>query len=83
LKKTETKKYREAVCRLLECKFQQIDGDGNCFFAAISTCMAHFKENPLFISATELRASVVAWLVECEVCTPPLIQLKPPYTTLL
>ena len=69
-KKSETRKYRDAVCLLLQCKFKSIAPNGNCFFAAVSTCFAHLID-PLTISATDLRAQVVAWLVECEVGVPP------------
>ena len=69
-KKSESRKYRDAVCELLQCKYEAIAPDGNCFFAAVSTCFAHLND-PLTISATDLRAEVVAWLVECEVGVPP------------
>ena len=69
-KKSETRKYRDAVCLLLQCKFKSIAPNGNCFFAAVSTCFAHLND-PLTISAMDLRAEVVAWLVECEVGVPP------------
>ncbi len=75
-KQNETKKYREAICSLFECKYEAVAMDGNCFFAAVSTCLAHFKD-PVRISAADLRARVVAWLVECKVRVP-----INPYTTL-
>ena len=68
--KSETRKYRDAVCQLLQCNFKAVAPDGNCLFAAVSTCFAHLND-PLTISATDLRAEVVAWLVECEVGVPP------------
>jgi hypothetical protein len=69
-KKSETRKYRDAVCKLFQCKYEAIAPDGNCFFGAVSACFAHLQE-PLTISATDLRAKVVAWLVECKVRVPP------------
>ena len=69
-KKNETRKYRDAVCKLLQCKYEAIAPDGNCFFAAVSACFEHLQY-PLTISATDLRARVVAWLVECKVRVPP------------
>ena len=69
-KKNETRKYRDAVCNLWGLKYEAVAMDGNCFFAAVSTCFAHLHD-PLTISATELRATVVAWLVECQVGVPP------------
>jgi hypothetical protein len=76
-KKSETKKYREAVCQLLKCQTKAVAPDGNCFFAAVSTCLAHLPY-PLTISAQELRARVAAWLEECKVPINPIN----PYTTL-
>jgi hypothetical protein len=74
-KRNETRKYRDAVCLSLECKFAPIDPDGNCFFAAVSTAMAHFYDKPLRITAQDLRARVVAWLIDCKV------RALPPTTT--
>jgi hypothetical protein len=87
-KKSETRKYRDAVCTMFRFKFQPIAGDGNCFFAAVSTAMAHFNEDAVVIPATDLRTRVVTWLVDSKVCTPHLTpyttlhHLTPPYTTL-
>ena len=39
-KRTETRRYREAVCYAFNLHYKQIDGDGNCFFAS---CGAAFK----------------------------------------
>jgi len=69
-KKNETRKYRDAVCRFLQCKYEAIAPDGNCFFASVSACF-ELLQVPLTISATDLRARVVAWLVECKVRVPP------------
>jgi len=78
-KRHETKKYRDGVCRSLECKFAPIDPDGNCFFAAVSTAMAHFYDQPLSITALDLRARVVAWLIDCKVrALPPTHHHTPP-----
>ena len=74
-KRNETRKYRDGVCRSLECKFAPIDPDGNCFFAAVSIAMAHFFDKPLSITAQDLRARVVAWLIDCKV------RALPPTTT--
>ena len=69
-KKSETRRYRDAVCHLLQLKYEAIAPDGNCFFAAVSTCFADLNDQ-LLISATDLRTDVVAWLVECKVRVPP------------
>ena len=74
-KRHETKKYRDGVCLSLNCKFAPIDPDGNCFFAAVSTAMAHFYDQPLCITAQDCRARVVAWLIDCKV------RALPPTTT--
>jgi hypothetical protein len=74
-KRHETKKYRDGVCLSLNCKFAPIDPDGNCFFAAVSTAMAHFYDQPLCITAQDCRARVVAWLNDCKV------RALPPTTT--
>jgi hypothetical protein len=66
-KRHETKKYRDGVCLSLNCKFAPIDPDGNCFFAAVSSAMAHFYDQPLCITAQDCRARVVAWLNDCKV----------------
>ena len=75
-KKNETRKYRDAVCQLLQCKYEAIAPDGNCFFAAVAACFEHLQD-PLTISATDVRARVVAWLLECKVRVPPLSHLEP------
>lgn len=78
-KRHETKKYRDGVCLSLSCKFAPIDPDGNCFFAAVSTAMAHFYDQPLSITALDLRARVVAWLIDCKVrALPPTHHHTPP-----
>jgi hypothetical protein len=80
-KKSETKKYRDAICHLLKLKYEAIAPDGNCLFAAVSACLIDLSEELRF-SATELRANVVAWLVECKVCHhkphKPVHHLTPP-----
>jgi hypothetical protein len=95
-KNNETKKYRDAVCEHVgtelykmpgwgkKLQFKQIPGDGNCFFESVSTAMAHF-DNPLNISAADLRSRIVQWLVEANVRThhPYTTIFTPPYTTLL
>jgi hypothetical protein len=75
LKRNETKKYRDAVCREWHLRFQPIAGDGNCFFESVSTAMAHFTPQ-LLIPATDLRHRIVEWLVAAKVRTPH------PYTTI-
>ena len=78
-KRNETKKYRDGVCLSLNCKFAPIDPDGNCFFAAVSIAMAHFYDKPLCITAQDLRARVVAWLIDCKVrALPPNHHHAPP-----
>ena len=91
LKKNETRKYRDAVCREWKLRFQPIAMDGNCFFESVSTAIAHFTP-PLLIPATDLRHRIVEWLVDCKVRTlPPYTARRlrlttqtrtPPYTTL-
>ena len=91
LKKNETRKYRDAVCREWKLRFQPIAMDGNCFFESVSTAMAHCTP-PLLIPATDLRHQIVEWLVDCQVRTlPPYTARRlrlttqtrtPPYTTL-
>ena len=66
-KKSETKKYRDAICHLLKLKYEAIAPDGNCFFAAVSTCFKQFDDARLSLSAADLRSRVVAWLAECNV----------------
>ena len=39
-RKTEKRRYREAVCYAFNLHYKEIDGDGNCFFAS---CGAAFK----------------------------------------
>ena len=67
---TRNARYRAAVCQHFNLQWVSVGGTGNCFFEAVSTCFAHLND-PLTISATDLRAEVVAWLVECEVGVPP------------
>jgi hypothetical protein len=74
-KKNETKKYRDAVCEFFSLQLIKIDGDGNCFFGAISTAMAHFPV-PLDLSVKELRSRIVEWLEDCKV------RMLPPYTAM-
>ena len=38
-KKTEFKKYRDAVCGVLQLSFKPIEGKGNCFFESVSTLL--------------------------------------------
>ena len=66
-KKNETKKYRDAVCNLCGLKYEAVAMDGNCFFAAVSTCFKQFDDARLSLSAADLRSRVVAWLAECNV----------------
>ncbi len=78
-KKNETKKFRDAVCEFWGLQLIQTAKDGNCFFEAVSTAMAHF-EVPLDIPAKELRFRIGEWLGDCKVRyphTPPSL-----YTTL-
>ena len=66
-KKNETRKYRDAVCNLWGLKYEAVAMDGNCFFAAVSTCFKQFDDARLSLSAADLRSRVVAWLAECNV----------------
>ena len=80
-KKSETRKYRDAVCEFLNRKLRrdlqlkQVPMDGNCLFESVSTAIAHF-DGQLLISAEILRSRIVEWLVAAKVRTPH------PYTTI-
>ena len=76
-KQSETKKYRDAVCKELQVQFEQIGGNGNCFFESVALAMQHLP-SPISISAEELRTRAVIWLKECKVRTTP--SRTPPHT---
>ena len=52
-KQSETRKYRDAVCKALNLEFKLIAHDGNCFFEALSLVL-----QPQ-CTAAQLRASCV------------------------
>ena len=60
---SETKKYRDCVCGILNLHFQQIAGAGNCFFESVATLLPLVPgRNGMIIGdATVLRALMV-WL---------------------
>ena len=68
-KASETKRYRDHVCRLLNLQFEQIAGDGNCFFASVATVLGS-KSNSFGITfsltAAALRKRVTDWLKPCD-----------------
>jgi hypothetical protein len=69
-KASETRKYRDCVCELLNWVFKPIDGDGNCFFESVATLLALVPNQEgitqHFLDATDLRARVIEWLRHCE-----------------
>ena len=62
---TKNASYRRAVCNHLGLQWRSINGAGNCFFAAVSTCLLATlpsdRTNHL-VGETRLRALVVEWL---------------------
>lgn len=62
-KKNEYKKYRDAVCDLLQLSFICIGGNGNCFFESVSTLLKH--ERDLILDSDSIRQQVVTFLREC------------------
>jgi hypothetical protein len=63
-KKNEYKKYRDAVCDLLQLSFIPIDGQGDCFFASLSRLLQY--QRALNLNAHDLRQQVVQFLRECQ-----------------
>jgi len=67
-KKSETKRYRDCVCKILKLTFKPIGGNGNCFFDSVVTLLALVPNqygNQPRLDATELRARVIEWLLHC------------------
>ena len=62
---TRNASYRRAVCNHLGLQWRSINGAGNCFFAAVSTCLLATlpsdRTNHL-VGENRLRALVVEWL---------------------
>ena len=62
---TRNASYRRAVCSHLGLQWRSINGAGNCFFAAVSTCLLATlpsdRTNHL-VGENRLRALVVEWL---------------------
>jgi hypothetical protein len=67
IKQSETRKYRDAVCKALNLEFKPIAPDGNCFFGSVCAAMNCLppgdgqKED-----LQELRARTVSWLRRCK-----------------
>ena len=63
---TKNASYRRAVCNHLGLQWRSINGAGNCFFAAVSTCLLATlpsdRTNHL-VGEKRLRALVVDWLL--------------------
>ena len=64
---TKNARFREAACQHLHLRFRPVDGQGNCFFAAVAellqTNVPYFRMNT--INADEIRARVVDYLSQC------------------
>ena len=71
LKKNQYKKYRDEVCNLKNLHFQEIDGDGDCFFGSLSALLKQVP-NPddpdggmWDMDSSSLRQEVTAFLRLC------------------
>jgi hypothetical protein len=67
-KKSEFKKYRDAVCNALDLHFHQVDGMGDCFFHSVSVLLQHVPQPDGGMwdkDPTCLRQEVTLWLKEC------------------
>ena len=62
-KKKETVRYRDAVCDALRLRWVPMPGDGDSFFASVSTAMACMRK-PMAVSPRVLRTELCAWLGE-------------------
>jgi hypothetical protein len=58
-KRTEFKKYRDAVCRTFNLHFKAIGGNGNCFFDSVSNLLSS-DHNP-----STIRNDVIRFLRSC------------------
>ena len=63
-KKNETRKYKDAVCDLLQLSFESIRGNGNCFFESVSALLQH--QRALNLGSADIRQQVVHFLHECQ-----------------
>ena len=66
-KRTETRRYREAVCYAFNLHYKQIDGEGNCFFASCGAAFkyVHHVARGHEIKSQEMRNLCCTWLRRC------------------
>jgi hypothetical protein len=67
MKQSQTRKYRDAVCKALGLDFKPIAAEGNCFFESVcaaTVCLP--PDDGRIVDPKELRARSVSWLRECR-----------------
>jgi hypothetical protein len=67
-KKSEFKKYRDAVCNALDLHFHPVDGMGDCFFHSVSVLLQHVRQPDGGMWEKDpscLRQEVTQYLREC------------------
>ena len=63
-KKSESKKYRDAVCEFLHLRYLKIGGNGDCFFEAVSALLLLLRG--VTLDACDLRHCVCSFLLDCS-----------------